>query len=201
MTEHPLADDVHASKPNLVVIVVVLLAIFILLLVVAFGLMFFCRRRSHDKQCNGPFTLFSFVSYLTFCLTWGTILFVCLYITFLSFTFYLELYMLSVMYLKSILNVLLIIAAVNALLYCSLFDNASKRTKCRFLSRAEGRGENVNGRGFKICQRFIYQIVYYFLYFLKRARFINLSTSAPGSRKTKLGLFMVVLSAAKKPLK
>ena len=169
MTEHPLADDVHASKPNLVVIVVVLLAIFILLLVVAFGLMFFRRRRSHDKQCNGPFTLFSFVSYLTFCLTWGTILFVCLYITFLSFTFYLELYMLSVMYLKSILNFLLIIAAVNALLYCSLFDNASKRTKCRFLSRAEGRGENVNGRGFKICQRFIYQIVYYFLYFLKRA--------------------------------
>ena len=91
------------------------------------------------------------------------------------------------MYLKSILNVLLIIAAVCALLYCSLFDNASKRTKCRFLSRAEGRGENVKGRGFKICQGFIYLIVYYYLYFLERARFINLSTSAPGSRKTKLG--------------
>ena len=52
VTEYPLADDVHASKPNLVVIVVVLLAIFILLLVVAFGLMFFRRRRSHDKQCK-----------------------------------------------------------------------------------------------------------------------------------------------------
>ncbi|RMX53925.1 hypothetical protein pdam_00024348 [Pocillopora damicornis] len=52
VTEHPLADDVHASKLNLVVIVVVLLAIFILLLVVAFGLMFFRRRRSHDKQCK-----------------------------------------------------------------------------------------------------------------------------------------------------
>ena len=52
VTEHPLADDVHASEPNLVVIVVVLLAIFILLLVVAFGLMFFRRRRSHDKQCK-----------------------------------------------------------------------------------------------------------------------------------------------------
>ena len=44
VTEYPLADDVHASKPNLVVIVVVLLAIFILLLVVG--------RRSHDKQCK-----------------------------------------------------------------------------------------------------------------------------------------------------
>ena len=52
VTEYPLADDVHAGKPNLVVIVVVLLAIFILLLVVAFGLMFFRRRRSHDKQCK-----------------------------------------------------------------------------------------------------------------------------------------------------
>ncbi|CAH3113902.1 unnamed protein product, partial [Pocillopora meandrina] len=52
VTEYPLADDVHASKPNLVVIVVVLLAIFILFLVVAFGLMFFRRRRSHDKQCK-----------------------------------------------------------------------------------------------------------------------------------------------------
>ena len=52
VTEHPLADDVHASKPNLVVIVVALLAIFILLLVVAFGLMFFRRRRRHDKQCK-----------------------------------------------------------------------------------------------------------------------------------------------------
>ena len=91
------------------------------------------------------------------------------------------------LYLKSILNVLLIIAAVCALLYCSLFDNALKRTKCRFLSRAEGRGENVKGRWFKICQGFIYLIVYYYLYFLERARFINLSTSAPGSRKTKLG--------------
>ena len=48
------------------------------------------------------------------------------------------------MYLKSILNVLLIIAAVCALLYCSLFDNASKRTKCRFLSRAEGRGDKCS---------------------------------------------------------
>ena len=91
------------------------------------------------------------------------------------------------MYLKSILNVLLIIAAVCALLYCSLFDNASKRTKCRFFSRAEGRGGNVQGRGFKICQGFIYLIVCYYLYFLERARFINLSTPAPGSRKTKLG--------------
>ena len=88
------------------------------------------------------------------------------------------------MYLKSILNVLLIIAAVCALLYCSLFDNASKRTKCRFLSRAEGRGENIQGRGFKICQGFICIIVYYYLHFFERARFINLSTSAPGSRKT-----------------
>ena len=91
------------------------------------------------------------------------------------------------MYLKSILNVLLIIAAVYALMHRSLFDNASKRTKYRFLSRAEGRGENVKGRGFKICQGFIYLIVCYYLYFLERARFINLSTPAPGSRKTKLG--------------
>ena len=93
------------------------------------------------------------------------------------------------MYLKSILNVLLIIAAVYALLYCSLFDNASKRIKYRFLSRAESRGENAKGRGFKICQEFIYLIVYYYLCFLERKRFINLSTSAPGSRKTKLGYF------------
>ena len=77
------------------------------------------------------------------------------------------------MYLKSILNVLLMIAAVNALLYCSLFDNASKRRKYRFLSRAEDRGENVKGRGFNIYQRFIYLIVYYYLYFLERARFMK----------------------------
>ena len=76
------------------------------------------------------------------------------------------------MHLKSILNILLIIAAVYALMHRSLFDNASKRTKYRFLSRAEGRGENVKGRGFKICQGFIYLIVYYYLYFLERARFI-----------------------------
>ena len=116
----------------------------------------------------------------------------CLYITFVSFTFTLsytsnQSTVKKSMYLKSILNVLLIIAAVCALLYCSLFDNASKRTKCRFLSRAEGRGGNVQGRGFKICQGFIYLIVCYYLYFLERARFINLSTPAPGSRKTKLG--------------
>ena len=78
------------------------------------------------------------------------------------------------MYLKSILNVLLIIAAVNALLYRSLFDNASKRTKYRFLSRAEDRGENVKGRDFNIYQRFIYLIVYYYIYFLERARFMKI---------------------------
>ena len=84
------------------------------------------------------------------------------------------------MYLKSISNVVLIIAAVNALLYRSLFDNASKRRKYRFLSRAEDRGENVEdrgenvkGRGFNIYQRFIYLIVYYYLYFLERARFMK----------------------------
>ena len=54
-------------------------------------------------------------------------------------------------------------------------------------SRVEGRGENVSGRGFKICREFIYLIVYYYLCFLERKRFINLSTSAPGSCKTKLG--------------
>ena len=93
------------------------------------------------------------------------------------------------MYLKSILNVLPIIAAVYALFYCSLFDNASKRTKYRFCRgpRVEGRGENVSGRGFKICREFIYLIVYYYLCFLERKKFIDLSTSAPGSRKTKLG--------------
>ena len=79
------------------------------------------------------------------------------------------------------------IAAVYALLYYLLFDNDSKRTKRRFLSRAEGWGENVKGRGFKICQRFICLIVYYYLYFLERKRSIDLSTSVPGSRKTKLG--------------
>ena len=42
------------------------------------------------------------------------------------------------MYLKSILNVLLHDDAVYALLYYLLFDNDSKRTKWRFLSRAEG---------------------------------------------------------------
>ena len=78
------------------------------------------------------------------------------------------------MYLKSILNVLLIIAAVNALLYRSLFDNASKRTKYRFLSRAGDRGENVKSRGFNIYQRFIYLIVDYYLYFLERARFMKI---------------------------
>ena len=81
----------------------------------------------------------------------------------------------------------MMIAAVYAVLYYLLFDNASKRTNWRLLSRAEGRGENVKGRWFKICQGFIYLIVYYYLYFLKRTRFINLSISAPGSRKTKLG--------------
>ena len=75
------------------------------------------------------------------------------------------------MYLKSILNVLLIIAAVYALMHRSLFDSASKRTKYRFLSRAEGRGENVQGRGFKICQGFIHLTVYYYLCFLERKRF------------------------------
>ena len=79
------------------------------------------------------------------------------------------------------------IAAVYALLYYLLFDNDSKRKKWRFLSRAEGWGENVKGRGFKICQRFICLIVYYYLYFLERKRSIDLSTSVPGSRKTKLG--------------
>ena len=33
----------------------------------------------------------------------------------------------------------------------------------------------------------IYLIVHYYLCFLERKRFNNLSTSAPGSRKTKLG--------------
>ena len=47
------------------------------------------------------------------------------------------------------LNVLLIIAAVYALMHRSLFDNASKRTKYRFLSRAEGRGEMLRGEGSK----------------------------------------------------
>ena len=46
------------------------------------------------------------------------------------------------MYLKSILNVLLIIAAVYAFMHRSLFDNASKRTKYRFC-----RGPRVEGRG------------------------------------------------------
>ena len=92
------------------------------------------------------------------------------------------------------------IAAVYALLYYLLFDNDSKRTKWRFLSRAEGWGENVKGRGFKICQRFICLIVYYYLYFLERKRSIDLSTSVPGSRKTKLGYLWQFLSAVKKPL-
>ena len=54
------------------------------------------------------------------------------------------------MYLKSILNVLPIIAAVYALFYCSLFDNASKRTKYRFLSRAEGRGSRGKHLGARV---------------------------------------------------
>ena len=91
------------------------------------------------------------------------------------------------MYLKSILNVLLIIAAVYALMHRSLFDNASKRTKYRFLSRAEDRGENVKGRGFKICQRFIYLIVYYYLYFLERARFMKFVDIRAWIKQTKLG--------------
>ena len=86
------------------------------------------------------------------------------------------------MYLKSILNVPMIIAVVYALLYCSLFDNVSKRTKYRFLSRAEGREENVQN----MSRIYLFNCLL-LLIFLERARFINLSTSAPGSRKTKLG--------------
>ena len=103
------------------------------------------------------------------------------------------------MYLKSILNVLLIIAAVCALLYCSLFDNASKRTKCRFLSRAEGRGEMLRGRRFKICQRFIYSIFIITYFSSSAAKFINLSTFAPGSRKTKLGYLWWLFQRSRDP--
>ena len=155
--------------------------------------MFFRRRRSHDKQCK--------------CLSLCCV-FICFASNFLSIMrnnhfrvslhyFRLLYFILSYpcnqstvqksMYLKSILNVLLIIAAVNALLYRSLFDNASKRTKYRFLSRAEDRGENVKGRGFKICQRFIYLIVYYYLYFLERARFMKFVDICAWIKQAKLG--------------
>ena len=123
-----------------------------------------------------PFTVFSFVSYLTF-FYHEEQSFSCVF-TLLSspllFTLSYPRNQSTVqksMYLKSILNVLLIIAAVYALMHRSIFDNASKRTKYRFLSRAEGRGENVQGRGFKICQGFIHLIVYYYLCFLERKRF------------------------------
>ena len=42
-----------------------------------------------------------------------------------------------------------IIFIIYVLLYCSLSDNASKRTKCKFLSRAEGRGEMLGVDGTK----------------------------------------------------
>lgn len=77
----------------------------------------------------------------------------------------------------------LIIAGVYASLCCSLFDNASKGTKCRF--RAESRGENVKGLGFKICQRFIYLIVHYYLIFLERSevyKFVDIRTSLMQNR-------------------
>ena len=48
-----------------------------------------------------------------------------------------------------------------------------KEESIGFFSRAEDRGENVKGRGFNIYQRFIYLIVYYYLYFLERARFMK----------------------------
>ena len=123
-----------------------------------------------------PFTVFSFVSYLTF-FYHEEQSFSCVF-TLLSspllFTLSYPRNQSTVqksMYLKSILNVLLIIAAVYALMHRSIFDNASKRTKYRFLSRAEGRGANVQGRGFKICQGFIHLIVYYYLCLLERKRF------------------------------
>ena len=60
----------------------------------------------------------------------------------------------------------MMIAAVYALLYYLL----RKEQSGGFYRgpRAEGRGENVKGRGFKICQGFIYLIVYYL--FFPRAR-------------------------------
>ena len=48
-----------------------------------------------------------------------------------------------------LLHVFLTIEAIYVLLYCSLSDNASKRTKCRFLSRAEGRREMLGVDGSK----------------------------------------------------
>ena len=42
------------------------------------------------------------------------------------------------------------------------------------------------GEGAKYVNNLFSLIVYYHLCFLERERFINLSTSAPGSRKTKL---------------
>ena len=47
---------------------------------------------------------------------------------------------------------LLTIEEIYVLLYCSLSDNASKRTKCKFLSRAEGRGEILGVDGSKYAK-------------------------------------------------
>ena len=98
-----------------------------------------------------------------------------------------------------LLHVFLTIEAIYVLLYCSLSDNASKRTKCRFLSRAEGRGEMLRGRRFKICQRFIYSIFIITYFSSSAAKFINLSTFAPGSRKTKLGYLWWLFQRSRDP--